>query len=69
MVKMYFTPTKVNTFFFKKNLFLKKLKIYNWEDFRQGVSSLGPLTAHLIHWSSPRGPRGSEFASSPPMSL
>ena len=44
MVKMYFTPTKVNTFFLI--FFFKKLKIYPLEDFRQGVSSLGPLTAH-----------------------
>lgn len=65
MVKMYFTTIKVNNFFLK-NLFFGKLKIYNLEDFRQGVSSLDPLTAHQIHWSSPRGPRGFEFASTPP---
>lgn len=74
MVKMYFTTIKVNNFFLK-NLFFGKLKIYNLEkniyiynleDFRQGVSSLDPLTVHQIHWSSPRGPRGFEFASTPP---
>lgn len=59
MVKMYFTPTEVNTFFLKKSFF-NKLKIYPLEDFRQGVSSLGPLTAHT---GFSQGPKGFEFAS------